>query len=128
MRPLDYPLLADENIHPGVVEHLKSLTKDIRTVREEVLLGANDSDVLRRAFEQGRVVLTHDSDFGKLALYANQPCVGIVYLRPGHLSSIFVVQMLSAIESTAIEADPPFLVTAERRDDAVRIRSRSASS
>lgn len=126
MRPLDFPLLADENIHPGVVAHLKSLTKDVRTVQDELLQGANDTTVLKRAFELGRAVLTHDSDFGTLARYANQPCFGIIFLRPGHISATHVVQMLAAIESTPTEVEPPFLVIAERRDGAVRIRMRGA--
>jgi predicted nuclease of predicted toxin-antitoxin system len=73
MRPLDLPLLVDENIHSEVVAYLKSLGKDVRTVHDEQLVGASDKDVLQRAFEQGRAVLTHDSDFGTLALLTNQP-------------------------------------------------------
>jgi hypothetical protein len=33
MKPLDYPLLADENIHPAVIGGLISTGMDVRTVR-----------------------------------------------------------------------------------------------
>jgi predicted nuclease of predicted toxin-antitoxin system len=83
MRPLEFPLLADENVHPEVVAYLKSLDKDVRTVHDEVLVGASDADILQRAFEQRRAVITHDSDFGTLAVYAGLPCIGIVYFETG---------------------------------------------
>jgi predicted nuclease of predicted toxin-antitoxin system len=125
MRPLDFPLLADENIHPDVVATLKAAGKDVRTVQDEGLLGSGDTSILKRAFQQHRVVITHDSDFGMLALYANEPHIGIIYLRPGHVSWTFVMEIVAAIESTIATVQTPFLLVAERRGDAVRIRLRN---
>ena len=127
MKPLEYPLLADENIHRKVVVTLGESGKDVRSVADEDLLGANDSEILRRAHTQRRVVLTHDSDFGRLAIQVGQPFVGVVYIRPGHITSSFVLASLDALERLDIDVPPPFIIVVERRADVVRVRSRSIS-
>jgi predicted nuclease of predicted toxin-antitoxin system len=68
MRPLGPPVRADENIHPGVVTARRARGCDVRTVLEAGLGGAADVLVLRAASADRRVVLTHDADFGTLAL------------------------------------------------------------
>jgi len=128
VNPLEFPLLADENIHPDVVAALVTSGKDVRTVHDEGLAGSSDTDVLRRAFETGRAVITHDSDFGMLALYAGQRCIGIIYLRPGHIQPEYVLKSIEAIENTNANVEPGFLVVAERRGDSVRIRLRTVAS
>ena len=87
MRPLEFPLLADENINPEVVLGLRALGKDVATAVGEGLCGRTDVEVLRLAHTQGRVVLTHDSDFGTLAIHAGEPVTGIIYLRPGNITA-----------------------------------------
>ena len=63
MHPLDFPLLADENIHPDVVRFLREQHgADICSVSEEGLAGQDDTTLLRCACQENRVVLTHDSD------------------------------------------------------------------
>jgi predicted nuclease of predicted toxin-antitoxin system len=125
VKPLDFPLLTDENIHPDVVAALVAAGKDVRTVHEERLAGSSDADILRRAFETGRVIITHDSDFGMLALYAGQACIGIIYLRPGHIQPEYVLKSIEAIENGSVNVESGFVVVAERRGDSVRIRLRT---
>lgn len=127
MKPLDFPLLADENIHPDVLRALSDQGRDIRSVLTEGLGGREDSEILRHAGEQGRVVLTHDSDFGTLSIRSEQPYFGIIYLRPGHIRAEFVLEVLNGVQALPIEVSPPFLVTAERRGATVRVRVRSGS-
>jgi predicted nuclease of predicted toxin-antitoxin system len=59
MKPLGFPLLADENIHPDVVQALADQGKDIRSVQSEGLAGRRDVVILRHALPRGWVVLTH---------------------------------------------------------------------
>jgi predicted nuclease of predicted toxin-antitoxin system len=125
VKPLDFPLLADENIGVGVVDGLRSRKCDLRTVQEEQLLGASDREVLERATSQQRVVVTHDLGFAKSAIRAGDAFVGIVYLRPGHISADFVLAIVDALRESAVEVRPPFIVVAERRDAVVRVRTRS---
>ena len=128
MKPLEFPLLADENIHPGVVAALLAQGKDVRTLYEEGLAGASDTDILRRAFDTGQVVVTQDSDFGMLALYAGQASHGIIYLRPGHIQPEYVLKSIEAIENSDVDVQPGFILVAERRGDSVRIRLRSTGA
>ncbi len=123
MKPLDYPLLADENIHPGVIEFLRNAGYDVEAIVAEGKFGLADSEVLQRASAAGRVILTHDSDFGGLAI-SRADFIGIIYLRPGHIRPEFTIQTLEAIRAHAPEVKPPFILVAERTGEIVRLRIR----
>ncbi len=123
MRALDFPLLADENVHPGVIVFLRETGLDVESIAEQGKFGLPDTQVLQRANEAGRVVLTHDSDFGGLALMGAK-FVGIIYLRPGHIRADFTIKTLEAIRDNAPEVTPPFILVAERTGDTVKIRVR----
>jgi len=128
MRPLDYPLLADENINPHVVEGLRDRGLTVQAATQVLAPGATDRDILEHAAQRGMVVLTHDSDFGTLVASGGRPYVGIIYLRPGHLNPDFVLGIVDQIQRVVPRADPPFILVAERRGDTVRIRLRQQSS
>jgi predicted nuclease of predicted toxin-antitoxin system len=125
VKPFDFPLLTDENIGPEVVAGLRGRGRDVRTVADESLIGSADKDVLDRAAKYGRVVVTHDLAFGHAAIAAGTPFVGIVYLRPGHISSAFVLEILDAVIRSSIGVEPPFVLVAERKETAVRVRVRT---
>ena len=124
MNPLDFALLADENVQRDVVTFLRQQGYDVQSLPEEELFGQSDADVLRIAHEQGRVVLTHDSDFGTLAIAQNEPFTGIIYLRPGHIRASFTIQTIETLAAQPLDVQPPFIVVAERRDQTVRVRTR----
>lgn len=125
MKPLDFPLFADENLIPDVVRGLRDRGFDVRTVWDDALVGRPDRDVLEVAARQGRVVLTHDLAFGRSAIRAGVPFVGIVYLRPGHISAGFVLDIVDALRASSIEVVVPFVAVAERQRSAVRVRVRT---
>lgn len=60
MKALDFPLLADENVHPDVILFLREAGLDVESVSEQGQFGLPDSHVLQQATEVGRVVLTQD--------------------------------------------------------------------
>jgi predicted nuclease of predicted toxin-antitoxin system len=117
--------LADQNIHPEVTAFLTNRGLAVTTAEEAGLDRASDSAILKRALDEGRAVLTHDSDFGKLAIAANQTIHGIVYLRPGHIVPERTIGTLIALLETNLDLIPPFIVVAARTADKVRIRVRS---
>jgi predicted nuclease of predicted toxin-antitoxin system len=126
MKPLRFPLVADENIHPDVTRTLKVQGKDIRSVFDEGLQGRTDVDILRHAHERQWVVITHDGDFGTLASRQGEPFTGIIYLRPGHIAAAFVLELLAQLDELSIDVTPPFIIVAERREERARIRVRNA--
>jgi predicted nuclease of predicted toxin-antitoxin system len=123
VKALDFPILADENVHPEITAFLRKAGSDVDSIAEQGKFGLSDSEVLQQAAEGGRVVLTHDSDFGGLALMGAK-FVGIIYLRPGHIRADFTIKTLEAIRDNAPEVTPPFILVAERTGDMVRIRVR----
>ena len=123
MKALDFPLPADENVHPDVIVFLRKAGLDVESVSEQGQFGLPDSRVLQQATKAGRAVLTHDSDFGGLALMGAQ-FIGIIYVRPGHIRADFTVKTLEAIRDNAPEVTPPFILVAERTSDTVKIRVR----
>lgn len=122
----DLPLLADENVQEAVISELRTGGHEVYSVIEEGLREADDEVILRYAQERNWVVVTHDSDFGALAVFRGRPIFGIVYLRPGHIKPQYVLETLSAILPMSVE--PPFLLIAERKAERVQTRLRRLSS
>lgn len=125
MNPFAWPILADENVSAAVIEALRERGTRVTSVHGVELAGRRDRDLLRHAVAHGEVVLTHDSDFGTLAVRTGEPYIGIIYLRPGHISAASVVELIDAVHGCGREVEPPFIVVAERRDGRARIRIRS---
>jgi predicted nuclease of predicted toxin-antitoxin system len=65
------PLLCDEDIAAEVVNSLRSDGRDA-TVPNAVARRGGDTAILAQAVSEGRVVLTHDPDFGTLAILSGQ--------------------------------------------------------
>jgi len=126
VKPLDFPLLTDENIVPDVVQGLRVRGCDVRSASDEGLLGRRDADLLEHATSQRRVIVTHDLAFGRDAIRAGTPFVGIIYVRPGHISAGFVLAVIDALQTSSVEVEPPFVAVAERQESTVRVRVRTA--
>ena len=74
-------LLADENLSGPVVRELRRRGHDVLWARES-LRGARDEELLARAREESRTLLTFDKDFGALAFASNLPATcGVVLIR-----------------------------------------------
>jgi len=74
-------LLANENFPLLSVRLLRNAGHDVASVIEDNP-GASDEDVLKRASQEKRVVLTFDRDYGELVYrYKSFPPSGILYFR-----------------------------------------------
>lgn len=102
--------LTDENVGPGVVAGLRQRGWDVLTAAEAQLIGSSDAAVLSRATAVGRVVVTHDLAFGRDALARGTGFIGIIYMRPGHVSADFVLELFDAVEGAVRDATPPFVL------------------
>jgi predicted nuclease of predicted toxin-antitoxin system len=73
--------LADENFPGDAVTALRAAGHDVLWIRADAP-GIIDQDVLARSFEDARVLLTFDKDFGELAWRSGLPAsCGIVLFR-----------------------------------------------
>lgn len=127
MKLRQFPLLTDENVDPDVVAGLRQLGFDVLDVVENGREGADDVDLLRWATSQGRVVVSHDADFGTLAILQNEPLVGLIFLRPGHIDTKFTMETIEVLLQTDPDVKPPFVLVARRSGDQVTIRVRALS-
>ena len=74
--------LADECCDRGLVEILRRSGHDVVYVFES-RQGAADDDILAMAFDQRRILLTEDKDFGELVYRLKKPAHGIILIRIG---------------------------------------------
>jgi predicted nuclease of predicted toxin-antitoxin system len=72
--------LADQDVYASTVSFLSGLGHDVVPVARLGLARAKDSELLRVAREQERVLVTRDRDFGGLVFVEGRG-PGVIYLR-----------------------------------------------
>ncbi len=73
--------LANENVAKTIVEGLRKNGHDVLSAKES-MRGQPDDIILSRAQAEKRIVLTHDKDFGELAIRLGLPAEsGVILIR-----------------------------------------------
>jgi predicted nuclease of predicted toxin-antitoxin system len=72
--------LADESCDFGIVHALRAGGHDVIGV-SEISPRAQDSEVIRLAVREKRILLTEDKDFGRLVYSHGQKTLGVIFLR-----------------------------------------------
>ena len=72
--------LGDENLEAEYVAWLRATGHDVLWACE-TRLAANDPYWLQRGFQERRVFVTSDLDFGKLVILQQRATVGVILLR-----------------------------------------------
>ncbi len=80
MKLRDIRILSDENISPRVIVFLRNQGIDVLDTKAQSWYGKKDEELLEIAYREKRFVLTHDSDFGTLAINEGKRNYGISYL------------------------------------------------
>ena len=124
MKLAELKYLADENIAPQVISFLRDKGFDIKSVIEERFTGRNDYFLIEYANDTDRVIITHDSDFGKIVFTRQITFTGMIYLRPGHFNPDFTITTLKTLLSRELELKFPFIIVAENLTDKIKIRVR----
>ena len=96
-------ILTDENISPKLVAFLRQTGADVRDVKEEQWFGTDDETLLDIAYQEERFVLTHDADFGTLAIHQGKPCYGILYLRLKNVKPATIIQTWTELLQKELE-------------------------
>ncbi|SRR5581483_82256 len=96
-------LLANENFPLDAVEALRADGHDVAWIREEAP-GSSDEQVLARAQQERRVLVTFDKDFGELAFRSKLPATsGVILFRITASSSRRIAQV--AVQALASRTD-----------------------
>jgi predicted nuclease of predicted toxin-antitoxin system len=122
MKLKELQLFTDENIDPDFLHYLRIQGFDVFDVKENGLSGSMDDVLLALAFEQNRIIVTLDSDFGTLIYRDNHPFLGIIYLRPGHFKTEYHIEIWESLMQLDIDLLSPFIMVLEQDKSGIKLR------
>ena len=114
-------LLLDMGLAQSTAIFLRTASYDAVHLREEGLQRLPDEQIMAKALREGRVILTHDLDFGRLVALSRRRLPSVVTFRLSHMRPRQVNQYLQDILTRfdhELEAGVLISVT----DDAIRVR------
>jgi len=85
---------VDESAGRSIVHHFRFLGHNVTSVQED-RPGIEDPEVCDWANREGRIIITNDKDFGKLAFQGRLPNRGVVLLRLRDESAANKVRVVS---------------------------------
>lgn len=97
------------NIAGSVVHFLRDSGVDVIYADEQGWHNLTDTKILNRVHAMNRFVLTHDSDFGTLAIRDGVSVTGIIYLRPGDRPSTQIIADLQDVINIDVDWGPPLI-------------------
>lgn len=115
-------LLLENNLSPRLVPFLKDAGHDVAHVRGLGLASAPDTDVLDRARQDQRVLISADTDFGTLLARSGTREPSVILLRRTEGRRSARVAELLAANLPQLEEDLAAGAVAVIRDDNVRVR------
>ncbi len=107
--------LVDECTGPSVTRWLREQGYDVFDVYEQAR-GMTDNDVIEKAYEEDRILVTNDKDFGEKIYRAKKRHKGVILLRLDDEranSKIAVIQGL--LENYSDRLQDNFIVVTEQR-------------
>lgn len=112
-------VLVDENVDCPVVAFLRRQGYDVTSIAESAP-SLSDLSIFRQAWNERRVIITCDKDFGNLAFQKKLPSVGVVLLRLRDQSARAKIRALHLLlERYYLRLSGNFIVVSERK---IRIR------
>jgi predicted nuclease of predicted toxin-antitoxin system len=72
--------VADESCTAPVISALRAAGHDVIAV-VEISKGIADERVMERAFNERRILITEDADFGELVYARGQPSAGVIFVK-----------------------------------------------
>jgi len=83
--------LADENIFPAVITHLRKLDHDVVSIQEAGFSQTTDDKIVEIATKEERTIVTFDKHFGDILRYPPRNLSGVILIRihPPLLEDIF---------------------------------------
>jgi predicted nuclease of predicted toxin-antitoxin system len=75
--------LLDQSTDARIIPYLKQLGHDATQIHRTYPESIPDTEVLALAYQQKRILITDDRDFGELVFRLQQPHAGVIFLRLG---------------------------------------------
>jgi len=73
--------ITGENTSRAVIQMLRDLGHDVKDIVESGLIGVEDDDIIRMGLNEGRIIITHDKDFGDILSYPLKEHSGVILIR-----------------------------------------------
>lgn len=73
--------LLDESADNRFIDHLERLGHDVKTVTRDFMPSIDDVEVLTHAYEEQRILITMDKDFGELVVRRRLSHTGVILFR-----------------------------------------------
>jgi len=89
--------LADIGISPRSAKFLRDLGHDAIHLHDEGLDRLSDANILAKALSEGRIVLTHDLDFGELVAASKAQLPSVITFRLRNMAADHVNRYLEII-------------------------------
>ncbi len=99
-------LYMDEHIPRNITDELRRREVDVLTIQEDGLAGVSDPDILDRAAELKRVVVTFDDDFlreSSRRMRQDISFYGVIHVEPRDIS---IGKLIEDLETLAKIMDP----------------------
>ena len=110
MNDLPLRFLADESCDFAFVRALRQVGYDVTAI-VEFMSGAPDLKVLESAFEEGRILLTEDKDFGEWIFAHKRATAGILLVRyPANLRAQITQAMVELVSKHGTELKNRYVV------------------
>ncbi len=97
-------LLADLNISPRVVEHLRAIGHDVERVGQTLDARATDEQILSDASRRSAIVVTRDQDFSALIVTRGAVAPSLLNLRVSEVDAEAVARLIASV-LRAVEQD-----------------------
>ena len=102
--------LADESCDFGIVRALRAGGHDVLAIGERTSR-SDDTELLRLAHSENRILLTEDKDFGWLVFASQEKSAGVILIRfPGDARKTLVKSVLNVVNEHANELGQSFAV------------------
>lgn len=104
--------VVDECTGPTVAQWLQQEGHNVRSIFDDAR-GSDDDQVLSLAFDENRVLITSDKDFGELVFREKRPHHGVILLRLNDQSSANSIAALGRLFQQGHALIDQFVVVTE---------------
>jgi predicted nuclease of predicted toxin-antitoxin system len=110
MKDVELRFLADESCDFGVVRALRAEGYDVVALTE-ITSRSVDDDVIAQSYDENRILLTEDKDFGQLVFASRTDSAGVILIRfPGNTRQSLQATIIKLVQEQGNEIQNAFVV------------------